>query len=445
MFRSYRWLLANALANGFLAPGTWTHSGLLSRASTVLGEKPRFLSRLVTKVLTRFPEPPVRLLDLERFIWQDDGFYRGTRPPHAARLKRFLVPEPTMRSSAFAVPAIATVGDLARWLDVPITTLEWLADSRGLERIARDERLRHYRYTWVKKRSGGGARLLEAPKARTKAVQRKILDEILAQIPAHDAAHGFRRHRSIASHAALHERRAVVLKLDLGDFFLSIRAPRVAAVFRAAGYPEEVAWVLTCLTTNIAPADGALELKKELGEHATRSDLADVHRASMLARTRHLPQGAPTSPALANLCAYHLDVRLCALAFSYDATYSRYADDLTFSGSDGIEDLAAIAAGIAVDEGFGVNHRKTRIMKRAGRQLVTGLVVNHRARTSRAEYDQLKATLTNCQRHGAAAQNRDGHADFRAHLAGRIAHVARFDDARGRRLRAMFESIAWTA
>jgi RNA-directed DNA polymerase len=441
---SYRRHLALALANAFLARGSWTHAGLLSRASQCLVERVPWVSRLVSRVLTRFQDRDrVRAIDLEDFIYEDEDLYSASGPEDAAHVKRFLVPEPAMRRAAFAVPPIATTADLALWLDVSRERLAWLADARGLERLADDQRLRHYRYTWVAKRSGGGARLLEAPKPSTKTIQRKILAEILDPIPPHDAAHGFRPHRSIASHAALHERKPVILKLDLADFFLSVRAPRVAAVFRSAGYPEEVAWLLTCLTTNVAPVAGALDLKRSLGEYATQRDLEDVHRATMLARTRHLPQGAPTSPALANLCAYRLDVRLTKLAESWGATYSRYADDLTFSGSKAAAHLAPLAAAIVLDEGFIVNHRKTRIMKSAGRQLVTGLVVNHRARVRRDDFARLKAILHNCVRHGPTSQNRTAEEDFRAHLAGRIAHVARFDHQRGVKLRAMFDRIAW--
>jgi hypothetical protein len=70
-------------------------------------------------------------------------------------------------------------------------------------------------------------------------------------------------------------------------------------------------------------------------------------------------------------------------------------------------------------------------------------VVNERPNLTRTDYDRLKATLHNCVKHGPAAQNRDGHADFRAHLAGRVAYAAWLNPARGRRLRELFERIAW--
>jgi retron-type reverse transcriptase len=161
----------------------------------------------------------------------------------------------------------------------------------------------------------------------------------------------------------------------------------------------------------------------------------------------HLPQGAPTSPALANLCCYRLDCRLGGLAKSAGATYTRYADDLAFSGDRDFaaraERFSISAAAILQESGFGVNHHKTRIMRKGVRQHLTGLVTNERLNIPREEFDQLKAILTNCMRHGWQSQNRAMNPDFRAHLAGRIAFVESVNAARGIRLRRLFEGIRW--
>jgi hypothetical protein len=173
----------------------------------------------------------------------------------------------------------------------------------------------------------------------------------------------------------------------------------------------------------------------------------DAWRTRQLYRGTHLPQGAPTSPALANLCAYRLDCRLAGLAASAGATYTRYADDLAFSG-DGpfarsVDRFLALAGSIAIEEGFAIQHRKTRVMRRGARQRLAGAVLNDRPNIARDDYDALKATLHNCLKHGPEAQNREGHNDFRAHLAGRIAHVATLNPERAARLRAVFERVAW--
>jgi hypothetical protein len=161
----------------------------------------------------------------------------------------------------------------------------------------------------------------------------------------------------------------------------------------------------------------------------------------------HLPQGAASSPALANLCAYRLDCRLAALARSAGAAYTRYADDLAFSGGPELERCArrfhVHVCRIALEEGFEVHTRKTRFMRQGVRQQLAGVVVNSRPNLRRADYDRLKAILHNCVRHGPQSQNRDGHSDFRAHLAGRVAYWRWLNPERGARLRALFDRVAW--
>ena len=163
--------------------------------------------------------------------------------------------------------------------------------------------------------------------------------------------------------------------------------------------------------------------------------------------TPHLPQGAPTSPALASLAAFRLDRRLTGLANSAGLRYSRYADDLTFSGGVRLRrrrsHLQALVAEIAHGEGFTINERKTTLHSAGGRQSVCGVVVNVRPNVLRSEYDELKAILHNAAALGPASQNRAGIADFEAHLRGRISWVASLNPARGEKLRRRFAEIRW--
>lgn len=133
-----------------------------------------------------------------------------SEPP---RVRRWLVPEPAMGRRRWLVPELASVGELAGYLGVTDGELAWLADARGLERTVNDERLRHYRYLALA-RGAGAPRMIEAPKARLKAIQRRLVHEILDWIPAHDAAHGFTRGRSALSHALEHTGQLVVMRLD---------------------------------------------------------------------------------------------------------------------------------------------------------------------------------------------------------------------------------------
>ena len=156
-----------------------------------------------------------------------------------------------------------------------------------------------------------------------------------------------------------------------------------------------------------------------------------------------------SSPALANLCAYRLDIRLDALAASMGAVYSRYADDLAFSGGRELERAMdrfhARVGAIALEEGFNINMRKTRMMRQGTRQQVTGIVINRHTNIARRDIDTLKAILTNCVRHGPVSQNREAHPHFRHYLEGKVSWVAMVSPARGQRLRTLFDAIAWPA
>jgi retron-type reverse transcriptase len=98
---------------------------------------------------------------------------------------------------------------------------------------------------------------------------------------------------------------------------------------------------------------------------------------------------------------------------------------------------------IAADEGFSLNFRKTRVMTASTRQKIAGIVVNDKLSAPRAEVEQLRAILHNCRRHGPATQNREGLADFRAHLRGRLAWISALDPRRAASLRTIFEQIRW--
>ncbi len=337
-----------------------------------------------------------------------------------------------MSEQRWPVPAIPTLGDLGVWLGAEGTTLDWLADPKGLERFATEEQLRNYRYRWMEKRRGGW-RLIETPKVQLKAIQRRILHRILGAIPPHDAAHGFRAGRSVVSFAAPHVGRRLVLRLDLQDFFTTVTRARVFGIFRSSGYPEDVARVLSALCVNRTPRL-----------------VCDVAPIDALARGRlqtpHLPQGAPTSPALANLSAYGLDIRLAGLAASAGARYTRYADDLAFSFDDSSsgERFLWHASQLALEEGFAVNFRKLRQVTQAGRQRLAGVVVNSHLNVARPQFDRLKAVLHNCRIKGPSTQNRDGSLHFREALLGQISWVSMLNPHRGSKLREAFEAIDWS-
>ncbi len=398
-----------ALAKAFLS-GEPTVEGIVARVSQMLAGTPRWLAPLARRFVKTFPPGVLRPRhrDVVRFLMSTPIFRR-----RKISLETWLI-EPARMQPVWPIPIIETTGALADWLQLSVGELEWLADLKAFST--------HYHYRVLSKPSGA-IRLIEAPKPRLKGVQRKILTGILEKIPAHPAVHGFLKGHSIQTFVAPHVGRRVVLKMDLEDFFPSISGPRIQALFRTMGYPEPVADLLGGICTTVAP------------------------RAYGLYSRPHLPQGAPTSPSLANLCAYRVDCRLSGLAKSAGAAYTRYADDLAFSGGQELERcvdrFSTHVASVLHESGFSVHHRKTRVMRQSVRQQLAGLVANQRINTRRADFDRLKATLTNCVRHGPESQNREAHPHFRLHLQGRIAFVESIHPDKGKRLRDLFDRISW--
>ena len=437
-----------ALANSILV-GEVVPEAIVARLTHTLGHNWRWIKPLVRRYCTVFDaDTRPRRKAVVLFLKRDEGLARAFHlHGNQIRIAQWVSEphrmQPAQAARGWSVPAIESVGALAEWLPVTLGELEWFADlKRNLARLGPGGYagpLSHYHYRILAK-EGGSIRLIEAPKERMKRIQKQILTEILEKIPVHPAVHGFRRGRSVRTFAAPHVGQQVVLRMDLRDFFPSISTPRVQAMFRTAGYPESVANLLGGLCTNAAPR----ALWQEKGWSLDPLRMAD---ARQLYAWPHLPQGAPSSPALANICGYRIDCRLTGLAEGCGAVFTRYADDLAFSGGEnfehGVERFAIHAAAILLEEGFAVHHRKTRIMRQGVRQYLAGVVANRRLNVPRPDYDRLKAILTNCIRQGPASQNREAHADFRASLAGRVSFVEMIDPNRGARLRRLFDQIQW--
>jgi hypothetical protein len=427
-------VIGSALADAYLAADAWSREALLEASLSLLGEAPQWTGDVADQVLDAHRQPPTdRPRELARLIARLRTFRVGIpgAPGASAEAKAVRPRNRTVTATAtvrqpFHTPRLDNIADLASWLGLSIVELDWFADSRGMNRRAKDQRLRHYRYLWL------NGRLVEAPKPRLRAVQRKVFRELLGLIPTHPAAHGFVPGRSPRTFAEPHAGQPMVIRLDVTSFFASVTAARVYGLLRTAGFPEPVAYTLTALCTTRTPG----EVLAKAPEHVPDRD----YRLALL-RAQHLPQGAPTSPVFANLCGFRLDRRLAGLAESYGARYTRYADDLAFSGPlrvDGAASLATRVRAVALDEGFRINEAKTRIRGAGDRQLLAGLVVNAAPAVPREEFDALKALLHNAIHSGLDEQNRDGHPDFAAHLAGRVAWVGHRHPTRAAKLQALF-------
>lgn len=272
----------------------------------------------------------------------------------------------------YGLPLWRSEADVAQALGIPEKTLRHYAIHRQRERVT------HYLSFAIPKRNGG-ERLILAPKRQLKALQRQLNTLLVNKLPVSDAAHGFRAGRSIATNAASHAGKPVVLKLDIQDFFPSLHVGRVRGLLIALGYSYPVAAGLAALMT----------------ESVRQPVCVDGETFHVPVGARHAVQGAPTSPGLANAIAHKLDRRLHGLAQAHGFVYTRYADDLAFSGGDVATArlLLQRAESIVRAEGFRLNRDKTRLMTQARAQRIAGVTVNVTPGWSRRERRRLRAEL----------------------------------------------------
>lgn len=270
--------------------------------------------------------------------------------------------------------AAKTLDDIAALLGYKPSALAYL-----LYRLPAGSR---YSTFEIPKRDGTSRQIL-APTPKLKLLQRRLanllnltLDELdKAGPPRRPLAHGFAKDLSIVTNAAVHKKRRYVLNLDLQEFFPSINFGRVRGIFikdKRFGLAPEVATIIA----QIACQDNAL------------------------------PQGSPCSPVISNIVGHLLDIRLVRFAKANKCTYSRYADDITFSTNAKVFP-AEVALQIAGSEhrwelgtpllreiakaGFGVNLAKTRMQHRGSRQVATGLIVNEKPNIRPEYYRAVRA------------------------------------------------------
>lgn len=330
------------------------------------------------------------------------------------------------RREANGLPKLETAADLAQALGITVSRLRWFTYQREADTGT------HYRRWSIPKR-GGGARIITAPKADLKRAQRWALRNVFEKLPVHGAAHGFLPARSVGTNAVPHAGADLVLKVDLKDFFPTVTWRRVKGLLRKAGLAEPVSTLLALLCCE-APREAVAFREKTLWV-ATGVPV--------------LPQGAPTSPAITNAICLRMDLRLSALARKLGFTYTRYADDLTFSWrrSDGrrgplgvlMEGLKAILR----SEGFALHPDKTAVMRRSTCQRITGLVVNAagptvpKVRVPRNVVRRLRAAIHNREK---GRPGKEG--ETLAQLEGMAAWIYMTDPARGGAFLARVRALA---
>jgi len=349
---------------------------------------------------------------------------------------------------AAGLPVLGTLDDLSRATGRTWQKLLWLASPSAQYSNGSP----HY-YFFSLPKAHGGERLILAPKSELKSLQRWILDHILNKIPLPPCAHGFRRGHSTLSNALPHCGKEVVVRFDLEDFFHTITYRRVRGLFRSLGYSKEISVLLGLLTT-FRPDAYPYEYMRHIPQMLWMRSMGSARRSYRGYPTTppFLPQGAPTSPALANLIARNLDRRLVGLAQKFGAGYTRYADDLTFSGNAGfrrdIGRFLPLVKRIVHGEGFYLARNKLRIRRKGGRQTVTGLVVNYRPNVSREAYRRLRVLLHKAVTLGPERVHLEGTpyrdpAVLRNHLVGWVSYLSHVNPMRGKKLKETLDQVQW--
>lgn len=274
---------------------------------------------------------------------------------------------------------IKTLNDLAVALESSPEQLKYL-----LYGIPAAQRYSEFK---ISKKRGGSRRIL-APRTELKIIQRRLSELLYEEFTPRKAAHGFCRDRSIVSNAKRHVRRRYVFNVDLKDFFISINFGRIRGLFLddSFGLSPKVATVM----------------------------------AQLVCHENQLPQGAPTSPIISNMICVKLDGQLTSLASKHGCTYSRYADDLTFSrnGSDFPQPIgyvsedgsAVVGEGLRLvieANGFKPNIEKVHLQPNKRRQSVTGLVVNGKVNVQRRYVRQIRAMIHACAKYGEKAATKE--------------------------------------
>lgn len=270
----------------------------------------------------------------------------------------------------------------------------------------------NYRTFYIPKKSGG-FRKIEAPKNRLLECQKWIKKNILDSVNISQYAKGFKKGSSIIENAKPHTNKEVVINLDLNNFFGTVKYNQVFSFFVYIGYTHEVAHLLTKLCTN------------------------DVNV---------LPQGAPTSPSLSNIICLKLDKRLANLAATFHADYTRYADDITFSGDRSILKMVPLIKKIIQEEKLFINYKKFRISFAYQKQEVTGLTVNKKLGVSKELINEIEKAIYFCQKLGVDNHMKNINCDrtyYKEHLYGIAYFVKMIDRDKGDKYINELNKINW--
>ena len=248
-----------------------------------------------------------------------------------------------------------------------------------------------YRHFEILK-SNGASRPIDEPLPDLKYVQRWILSNILEKIVVSPYAKAFVKKRGIKENARFHRNQTVVVSMDIKNFFPSISIHDIVAIFKELGYFDNVSNFI----------------------------------AHLCCYQYSLPQGAPTSPYLSNLRMKEFDQKVAAFTKQNGIRYTRYADDLTFSGAFDANHMINTISSWLFSEGFTANSSKTRVAHRNARQEITGIVVNEHMQVPKLYRKKIRQEVYFIQKFGLdshLSQLGETHKNYLNHLLGKINHA----------------------
>ncbi len=269
-----------------------------------------------------------------------------------------------------------------------------------------------YRTFYIHKKSGG-YRKIEAPKEKLGIIQKWIKREIVDKFLVSEYAKGFKKKTNIVDNALPHCNKDVLLNIDIKDFFPSITYDKVFRMFNYMGYTKEVSHLLTRLCTN---SDNVL------------------------------PQGSPASPSISNLVNLRLDKRLSSLANVIGDSYTRYADDITFSGSKGLLKYKELIISIIKEENYEINNKKLRITYNNQRQEVTGLIVNKKVSPNAKIIKELNNAIYYINKYGLQSHMDHENVNksaYKEHLYGLAYFVNMVDRKKGQQYLSQLDKLIW--
>lgn len=314
----------------------------------------------------------------------------------------------------FALPELHTAEQLAQHMNISLAELRFLSYHRTVSRVS------HYRQFQIPKKTGG-FRNISAPMPRLKTAQYWILTQLLNKLPVHTSAHGFAKNKSIISNATPHLNKAILINIDLKDFFPSVHYPRVKGMFKGLGYNEKIASLLALICTESEMEEVMLDGKTYFVKTGLRA----------------LPQGAPASPAITNYLCRRLDARFAGLAKKYGFVYTRYADDLSFSCDTyepaNFKRFLGFVKKTIKDEGFSIHPDKLKIQRKNSKQEVTGIVVNKKLSVEKNKLKRFRATLHQVEKKGIEGRHWNYAPNFLASIKGYAHFIAQVDPAKGKK------------